>query len=142
MILFCDTSALIKLYVAEAYSEEVLDLYRKASLVVVSRATFAEAMAGLSRRSRESPVDRTTIETLKEALKKDCPAFGIVELTQSVAELAASYADLFALRGFDSIQLASAKALQMKATDPVHFACFDQRLLQASAVLGMQISTT
>jgi uncharacterized protein len=79
VILFCDTSALIKLYVAEAY----------------------------------------------------------LELTQSVAELAASYADLFALRGFDSIQLASAKELQMKATDPVHFACCDQRLVQASAVLGM-----
>jgi len=142
VILFCDTSALIKLYVAEAYSEEVMDLYRKANLVVVSRVTYAEAMAGLSRRSRESPVDRMKIEALKEALRKDWPGFGIVELTQSVAELAASYADLFALRGFDSIQLASAKALQMKATDPVHFACFDQRLVQASAVLGMQTSTT
>jgi predicted nucleic acid-binding protein len=141
VILFCDTSALVKLYVAEAYSEEVLDLYKKASLVVVSRVTYAEAMAGLSRRSRESPVDRIKIEALKETLKKDWPAFGIVELTQSIVELAATYADLFALRGFDSIQLASAKALQMKATDPVHFSCFDQRLAQASAVLGMQIST-
>lgn len=45
MILFCDTSVLIKLYVAESYSEEVLDLYKKASLVVVSRVTYAEAMA-------------------------------------------------------------------------------------------------
>lgn len=138
MILYFDTSALIKLYIAEAYSEEVSDLYKKASLVVVSRVTYAEAMAGLSRRSRESPVDLLKIEAIKEALKKDWPEFGIVELTQSVVELAATYADLFALRGFDSIQLASAKALQMKTTDPVHFACFDQRLAQASAVLGMQ----
>ena len=61
--------------------------------------------------------------------------------TSAVIKLAATYADLFALRGFDSIQLASAKALQMKANDPVHFACFDQRLVQASTVLGMQIST-
>ena len=141
MILYCDTSALIKLYVAEVHSEEVLDLYKKASLVVVSRVTYAEAMAGLSRRSRESPVDRLTIEALKDTLRNYWPEFGIVELMQSVVELAATYADLFALRGFDSIQLASAKALQMKATEPVHFACFDQRLVQASAALGMQIST-
>ena len=141
MILYCDTSALIKLYVAEVHSEEVLDLYKKASLVVVSMVTYAEAMAGLSHRSRESPVDHPKIEALKDTLRNDWPEFGIVELTQSVVELAATYADLFALRGFDSIQLASAKALQMKATEPVHFACFDQRLVRASAALGMQIST-
>jgi uncharacterized protein len=141
VILYCDTSALIKLYVAEVHSEEVLDLYKKASLVVVSRVTYAEAMAGLSRRFRESPVDHPKIEALKDTLRNDWPEFGIVELTQSVVELAATYADLFALRGFDSIQLASAKALQMKATEPVHFACFDQRLVRASAALGMQIST-
>ena len=62
----------------------------------------------------------------------------IVEVTQGVVELAGDYADTFALRGYDSVQLASAQILKAGASEAFCFACFDTRLQKAASVLGMQ----
>ena len=53
-------------------------------------------------------------------------------------ELAGEYADIFALRGYDSVQLASARQVQEAASEELCFACFDTRLQKAARVLGMQ----
>ena len=50
MILFCDTSALIKLYIKEEFSAEVQAQAVAAKGIVVSRIAWAEAMAALARR--------------------------------------------------------------------------------------------
>ncbi len=42
------------------------------------------------------------------------------------------YADTFALRGYDSVQLAAARTLSDSAPGPVQFACFDRRLQNAA----------
>ena len=55
MIVFCDTSALVKLYVQEEFSHEVCGLADKATALAVSRISRAENMATLARRVRESP---------------------------------------------------------------------------------------
>jgi hypothetical protein len=47
------------------------------------------------------------------------------------------YADLFALRGDDSVQLAAACLLQQAGGEELQFACFDTRLEKAAKVLGM-----
>ena len=62
----------------------------------------------------------------------------IVEATQALVELAGDYADTFALRGDDSVQLAAAQILKVVASEAFCFACFDTRLQKAASVLGMQ----
>jgi hypothetical protein len=54
-----------------------------------------------------------------------------------LVELAGEYADTFALRGYDSIQLAAARLLQEHCDEEVFFACFDNRLKKSAQVLGM-----
>ncbi|MDZ4251203.1 MAG: type II toxin-antitoxin system VapC family toxin [Sulfuritalea sp.] len=137
MILFCDTSALVKLYVREDFSDDMQALARSASAIAVCRIAWAEIMAALSRRARENPGDAATIETIRARLRTDWPRYAIVEITQSLVELAGEYADTFALRGYDSVQLAAARRLQEAASDEIHFACFDARLQKAARVLGM-----
>ena len=61
-------------------------------------------------------------------------AFRNVELL--VAQ-AAEFADTFALRGYDSVQLAAANSLALESGAPVIFACFDTRLNKAAKVLAM-----
>lgn len=138
MILFCDTSALVKLYLKEEFSHEVRTLSDKATAIAVSRISWAETMATLARRVRESPADAQAIETVRGHLRTDWSDFAIVEVTQSLVELAGDYADTFALRGYDSVQLASAQMLFVGASGALCFACFDQRLEKAASVLGMQ----
>ena len=53
-------------------------------------------------------------------------------------ELAGEFADTFALRGYDSVQLTAARILQEAPQEELPFACFDTRLRKAAKVLGMQ----
>jgi hypothetical protein len=52
-------------------------------------------------------------------------------------ELAGEFADTFALRGYDSVQLATARHVQQVTQLPIQFACFDLRLNRAAKLLGM-----
>lgn len=138
MILFCDTSALIKLYIKEAFSAKVQAHAVAANGIVVSRIAWAEAMSALARRVRENPLDTDAIETVRTRMRNDWSWFALVEVTQSLVEQAGEYADTFALRGYDSVQLASARQVQEAASEELCFACFDARLQKAARVLGMR----
>jgi predicted nucleic acid-binding protein len=137
MILFCDTSALIKLYIVEAGSEELKAHVLEAEAVAVCRIAWAEACAALSRRAREVPEDASVIEQAKAALATDWPCFVVMDVDQVMVELAGEYADTFALRGYDSIQLAAAAEAGRISEVPIVFACFDTRLNKAAKLLGM-----
>ena len=137
MILYCDTSALIKLYLREEQSDLMLAEAKAASVVAVCRITWAEAMAALSRRAREVDVDSKAIEQARLRLQAHWSRFAIVEVNQYLVELAGEHADTFALRGYDSVQLAAACVLQAQAQEVVSFACFDKRLRKAAKLLGM-----
>lgn len=137
MILFCDTSALVKLYVLEESSREMQKLASKATAIAVCRIAWAEMMAALARRAREFPGDSEAIETVRKRVRTDWPRYAVVEVTQPLVELAGEFADTFALRGYDSVQLAAARTLQESAGEEVQFACFDTRLVKAARILGM-----
>ena len=137
MILFCDTSALTKLYIREEFSEQVLALAESASAIAVCRIAWAELLAALARRTRENSADTPAIEVARLRMRTDWPDYAIVEVTQPLVELAGEYADTFALRGYDSVQLACARTIQQAANETVHFACFDARLNKAAGVLGL-----
>lgn len=138
MILFCDTSALIKLYVTEEHTAQMQAQAKVANVLAVSRIAWAEAMAVLARRARENPSDSEVIENVRANLRSDWSSFATVEITQALVELAGEYTDVFALRGYDSVQLASARTIQGATEEPLCFACFDLRLQKSAAMLGMQ----
>ena len=137
MILFCDTSALIKLYIVEDGSDALKTQLSSVEAVAVCRIAWAEAHAALSRRAREVPKDALTIEQAKAALKADWPHFLVLEIDQPLVERAGEYADTFALLGYDSIQLAAAFETGRISQLPIFFACFDTRLNKAAKLLGM-----
>ena len=137
MILFADTSALVKLYVQEAHSDAMQALAGEARMLAVSRIAWAEAMAAFARRGREQPADAVAIQALRMRVRADWPAYAVIEVTQPLVELAGDYADTFALRAYDSVQLASARILQEGSSEVFQFACFDVRLQKAAKVLGM-----
>ncbi len=137
MILFCDTSALVKLYIVEVGSEELKARVLEAEAVAVCRIAWAEAYAALSRRAREVPADALIIEQAKAALAADWPHFVALDIDQALIERAGEYADTFALRGYDSVQLAAAFETGRISQCQIFFACFDTRLNKAAKLLGM-----
>ena len=139
MILFCDTSALIKLLISEPGSDRMHQASLEADAIAVCRLTWAEAMAGLARRQREHPQDAEALEQARQQLVLSWEHCTIVEVTQRLVETAGRFADGFALRGYDSVQLAAAHELHRSCDQPVTFACFDRRLQQAAALMRLDV---
>ena len=137
MILFCDTSALVRLYVLEEGSELMLEVARKATVIAVCRIAWVEAMSAFARKSREVPEETPLLNQVCGRFQQDWESFATVEVTQQLVEQAGEYAEIFALRAYDSIQLAAVKTLQQGGSEKVSFACFNQRLQKAAQLLGL-----
>ena len=137
MILFLDTSALVKLYIVEDGSEVTHREARQAEMVAVSRIAWAEFHAALARRARMVPADEPALDEARNALASQWPDFVVLDVSQRIVELAGAHADLYALRAYDAVQLATAGRLVDQGEKPVKFACFDRRLNKAAAALGM-----
>jgi len=137
VILFCDTSALLKLFVLEEHSDAVVAAAAAADAVAVSRLAWPEVMSALARRERESPRDAATLAQARQACIALWPDLVVVEVNQPLVQLAGDYAEAFALRAYDSVQLAALQTLRLQSGEDVRFACFDSRLAKAAAVLGV-----
>jgi len=139
VILFCDTSALIKLLVDEAQSDQLRQISSTVGAIGVCRISWAEAMAALARLRRDDPVNDDDLEQARQHLIQAWQSFTIVEVSQPLVETAGRFADVFALRGYDSVQLAAAHDLHSNAQQTVLFACYDRRLNQAAQLLQLEV---
>ena len=138
MILFLDTSALVKLYVSEDGSEKTHEAALEAEVLAVSRIAWAEYHAALARRARMVPDDEPELDQARNALAVDWQDFFVMEVSQSVVEVAGEYAELYALRAYDAVQLATATYLAGQSGQTVQFGCFDRRLNKAASAQGME----
>jgi uncharacterized protein len=138
LILFLDTSALVKLYVEEEGSASVIAQTAAAELLAASRIAWVELMSALARRAREQPQTTPALETARQRFAGDWSRFLAVETTQPLVELAGDYTDTFALRAYDALQLAAVQSVHAHLPGEVRFACFDARLLKAAKVLGIE----
>jgi predicted nucleic acid-binding protein len=137
LILFFDTSALVKLYIDEPGSAEVAALADEAASLGACRIAWIEFMSALARRTREQPGVADGIAQARRRFVEDWARLLVIEVTQPLAELAGDYAEAFALRAYDSVQLAAVQTLHLELPGEVRFACFDGRLLKAARVLGI-----
>jgi predicted nucleic acid-binding protein len=139
VLLFCDTSALIKLLIDEPDSAQIHQASERAGLIAACRITWAEAMAAMARRQRDDPTSADDIETARQRLSMLWSSFTIVEVSQKLVEAAGRFADGFALKGYDSVQLAAAHELHLNTEQKVLFACYDRRLNQAAQLLQLDV---
>ncbi len=136
MMLYLDTSALVKAYVTEASSREVLIAIKNAKIVASNVLAYVEAHAAFSRMKREKSLTDNGFESVKKSFAKDWENYLQIENTQALIERASDLADAFALRAYDSVHLAAADMLYKKSKESVTFACFDRQLNKAAHVLG------
>lgn len=136
MILYLDTSSLVKLYVEENGSSYVEKLVNSSRIVATSIIAYAEARAAFARRNRETSLSDLHHDQVKKELKQDWVNYYILHAHQDVILVAGDLAEKHALRGFDAIHLASAVALKSTASSVI-FSAFDVRLQQAAGQEGL-----
>ena len=131
MILYLDTSALVKVYVAEDGSDVVLARVKAVREVATSVVAYAEARAAFARHFREKRLKKSQLRAVVRHLDDDWPKYNVVDVVDSVARRAGLLAERYSLRGFDAIHLATAVQLRAEGLR-VEFGCFDDRLLGAA----------
>jgi len=138
VILYVDTSALVKLYVPEPESGAVQALMGSAQVAAVSLIAFAEARAAFARKRRERAVNPKDYRRIVREFDDDWDHYFVVDVTEPLVKRAAQLADKHGLRGYDAIQLSSAIVLRDQSGEAVSFCCFDGRLLRASRREGLK----
>ncbi len=139
MILYLDTSALVKLYVREAGSALVRREADAAEALATSVVAYAEARAAFARLLRKRPAGRKPHRRRVDQLDRDWDRYAAVQLTPAVTRRSGEIAELHGLRGFDAIHLASALWLQSAYSGDLVFIAFDRRLSKAAAAAGLRI---
>jgi predicted nucleic acid-binding protein len=133
LILYLDTSSLIKLYIEESGSSAIERLVVEASLVCTSVIAYAEARSALARLNREGSLTPEDYAVAKSDLDRDWPHYLALEVTPAIWRGAGDLAERHALRGFDSLHLASFLHLtDAKLGEHVQFSSFDDRLNSAA----------
>jgi predicted nucleic acid-binding protein len=134
--LYLDTSSLVKLYVSEAGSDIVRQLVGGATVVATSVVAYAETRAALARLRRERGLTMSKFASAKRDFEEQWSTYLALEANDSLCRTAGALAEKYALRGFDSIHLASfAEVARRAGTDDTKFSSFDERLNHAAKQL-------
>jgi predicted nucleic acid-binding protein len=134
MILYLDTSSLVKLYVEEPGSDAVRRLVAAVDRVAVSVLAYPEARSAFARRRREGGLKPAGWRRAKAAFARDWGRMVRLSVTEDVYHAAAHLAERHGLRALDALQLASFLSLRRRLPRRgAAFSSFDRRLNQAVA---------
>lgn len=135
MILYLDTSSLVKAYLDEPCSDDVEAWIDAAEAVATSRVTYPEIASALARRRANGALSSRDVRLSLDDLEDSWERYLIVDLAE---RRAARLAVTHVLRGIDAIHLAAAVTLRdAVGTDGLAFSSFDRRLAQAAAGEGL-----
>ena len=137
MILYLDTSALVKLYAEEDGSGLVRRVVRDSDVVATSVVAYAEARSALARKSRSREISRPALTQCKREFERDWLRLHRLPIDETLVRKAGQLAEEHALRALDALHLATADSLQIALRDTVTFACFDDALNGAAEAHGL-----
>ncbi len=137
MILFVDTSALVKLYIDEKGSEAMAARARESRLAS-SILAYAEIYATFARRRREDLLTEDEHSSSTDRFERDWQSVIVVPMRPEVARRVPDLVGRHPLRGADAVHLASALSLAEAGLE-VTFAASDARLLAATAGEGLEM---
>ncbi|MBI3756194.1 MAG: type II toxin-antitoxin system VapC family toxin [Deltaproteobacteria bacterium] len=139
MIIYLDTSSLVKLYAEETGSEKIRDITYKASVISTSKVAYAEARAAFARKQKQDGFSINTLRKIVGDLNRDWESCFVIEITDGLIRYAGDLAEKHLLRGFDSIHLASAVNLKNKTRSEIYFSSNDAKLNRAAEKEGLAV---
>jgi len=146
MIYYCDSSAIVKIYLEEAGSAFMRNLRRKASIgsLLVNMIAGAEVLSALYRRFRSGDLAPEILSGARKDFERDyAEFFSRFPVSDTVIQLAMRLIEKYPLRGYDSVQLATAmnfqNALRMSNGQEVAFVGSDKVLNHAAASEGLTV---
>ena len=136
---YFDTSAIVKLYLKEAFSEDTAQFFTVAQFVSTHELAYVETRAALAAARRASRLDDAEYTISVRNFSSDW-SYGMtsVNTDDALLERAAELAEGFGLRGYDAMHLASAHRLRSQLPE-LEFVSFDRTLNRAAKLLGLSL---
>jgi uncharacterized protein len=139
MILYIDTSALVKRYINETGSVEVSRLFDLAELVGTVVLARVEMAAALARAVRQKWIEATDAESAWQDFGEHWLSFTRLTVTLALVDRASRLAWEHGLRGYDAMHLSAALIWRESLDTPVTLATYDRDLWRAAQNSGLTV---
>jgi predicted nucleic acid-binding protein len=139
LIIYLDTSALLKQYIQETGSDEVIKLLGGASSNGTNLLTYAEMASAITRSVRMGLISEDEAQTTWGDFLIDWELLVRLEVSWQITKRAAALAWEYGLRGYDAMHFASAMGWQDAIDMPVTLATYDRTLWKAAQKSGMEV---
>lgn len=140
-MLFCDTSALMKVYAQEQHSDWTRQAVVSASPCMVCQITWVEMCAAIALKGRTHQLTHSEGIAAMDRLKMEWGGYSQLAIDSTLITSAGDLAQSFGLRAYDSLQLASALRVHSQVGAAMAFCCFDKQLNTAAGALGIQLTS-
>lgn len=141
MIVYLDTSALVKLYVQEVGSAKVKRAVARAELVATSLVAYVEARSAFARKHRMADIDAAALKRHNHEFEQGWNRLDRLPVDETTIRRAGDLAEQFRLKAYDALHLATVDLMEVTLRSSVSFACFDAALNRAAAQMGFSLTT-
>ena len=139
MILYLDSSSIVKQYVVEPGSKEVRAAAESAEIMGTSLLSRAEVGAAFKKACRTKAVDEHSAGDALRRFGRDWPSLVRIRVTEKLMQHASSLAWTYDLRGYDSVHLASAAAWRQALERDLTVATYDVAMWMAAGEIGLAV---
>lgn len=142
---YLDTSAVMKRYVKEPGTRWVRQLFDPGRLntIGIARISGVELVASVVRRARGGGLSHTQVAQILADFRLDFAAdYELIDVTAALIDDAMTMAQRHALRGYDAVQLAAARAMDRDARTvglTITLVSADLELNAAAAAEGLAV---
>jgi predicted nucleic acid-binding protein len=139
MTLYADASFLVKLFIAEAGSDEAQSLLALPSIIGTALISRAEVAAGLARAAKIGRVSSTEASQALAKFGGQWPRLLRLPVNEGLVARAEELAWELNLRGYDAVHLAAALTWQEMLNEPLTIATYDRQLWLAAQTQGLAV---
>jgi predicted nucleic acid-binding protein len=137
VILYLDTSSLVKLYLDETYSDLMREWVQGAGGIATARISYPEALSAFSRRWNRGDMTSEEWGLACRSFAGEWTTFILVPVNELRA---GGFVTEHLLRGFDAVHLAAAcDLIDCFPSEEIIFSSFDANLLEAARAAGLSI---
>jgi predicted nucleic acid-binding protein len=115
-IYFLDSSALVKRYIRETGSNWVCNLFDPSlgNQFFIAAIAGVEIVSAITRRAKNGSLNVADAIAIRNQFKQDFQTeYQIIEISEKIINSAINIAESYALRGYDAVQLASGRELNI-----------------------------
>lgn len=137
MIIYLDSSAIVKRYIEEAGTSAVNSLFSETNNIGTNLVARAEVAAGFMRAARIHLISRDDALSALEKFRSEWESYQRLSVTEATVLRADDLVTQYDLRGYDAIHLAAAVIWQEAIGEIITLATFDQKLWEAAKEYGI-----